>query len=158
MSKIATCLWFAKDAEEAARLYCSLVPDSRIDHVWRSPADNPGNKKGDVLLVEFTLAGQSYQGLNGGERVDYGHAASISVEAEDQADVDRYWSALLEGGGKEVQCGWLNDRFGVPWQVVPRVLSGIMRGGDEAARTRAFEAMTQMVKLDVAALEAAARG
>ena len=139
MSKIATCLWFGKDAEEAAKLYTSLVPDSRIDGVWRSPIDNPGNKAGDVMLVEFTLAGQKYQGLNGGEPVDY-------------------WSALLDGGGKEVQCGWLTDRFGVPWQVVPKVLNDVMRGHDPGAAKRAFAAMMEMVKLDVAKIEAAVRG
>ena len=158
MSKIATCLWFAKDAEDAAKLYTSLVPDSRIDHVWRSPGDNPGGKEGDVLLVEFTLAGQSYQGLNGGRREDYGNAASISVEAEDQADVDRYWNALIADGGKEIQCGWLNDRFGVPWQVVPKIMGEVMRSDDAAARKRAFTAMMDMVKFDVAKIEAAVRG
>ena len=158
MPKIATCLWFGKDAEDAAKLYTSLVPDSRIDAVWRTPIDNPGTKTGEVALVEFTLAGQPYQGLNGGEKVDYGHAASIVVEAEDQADVDRYWSALLAGGGREVQCGWLTDSFGVPWQVVPRAMNSVMRGDDEAAKARAFEAMMRMVKFDVAAIEAAVRG
>lgn len=158
MPKVATCLWFGKDAEDAARLYVSLVPDSRIDGVWRTPADNPGGRAGEVMLVEFTLAGQKYQGLNGGQRVDYGHAASISVEATDQADVDRYWTALLDGGGKEVQCGWLTDRFGVPWQVVPKALNDVMRGEDAAAARRAFEAMMEMVKLDVARIEAAIRG
>ncbi len=158
MSKISTCLWFARDGEAAARLYVSLLPDSHIDHVQRSPGPWPGGEAGDAILVAFTLAGQSFQALNGGHAADYGTAASISVSCEDQAEVDRLWSALTADGGGEIQCGWLRDRWGVPWQIVPKVLPRLLASPDPAVTARVFEAMTRMVKLDVAALERAAAG
>lgn len=159
MPKIATCLWFERDAEAAAAFYCTLVPDSRIDRVWRPPADYPAGKAGDPIMVEFTLAGQAMQGLNGGTRMaENSSAASIAVETEDQAETDRLWAALLEGGGKEIQCGWLTDRWGIPWQVVPRRLNELMTDPDRARAKRAMEAMMTMVKIDIAALEAAAAG
>jgi predicted 3-demethylubiquinone-9 3-methyltransferase (glyoxalase superfamily) len=158
MAKVRTCLWFASDAEEAIARYVSLVDGSRVDHVARSPGPWPGGKTGDVIVVDFTLGGQAYQALNGGSRADYGTAASLSFSCVDQAEVDRMWSALLEGGGKELQCGWLRDRWGIPWQIVPDVLPRLLDHRDRAVAARVFEAMTKMVKLDVAALERAAKG
>ncbi|CAN5177875.1 VOC family protein [soil metagenome] len=154
MSKIITCLWFGKDAEEAARLYTSLVPNSHIDSVNRSPVDYPGGKAGDVITVYFTLDGQQYLGLNGGEQVNYGNAASVVVMCDDQAEVDRLWDTLLEGG-KPMACGWLTDKFGVPWQVTPRRLVELINGPDHAVAKRVMEAMMGMVKLDIAGLEKA---
>lgn len=156
MSKVATCLWYAKDAEAAARLYCSLVPDSRIDHVQRSPVDNPGAAAGDVLLVASTLGGHAMQGLNGGIAEPYSNAASISVSCDDQAEVDRIWDGLIADGGKPIQCGWLNDRWRVPWQIVPAVLPRLLADPDPARAARAMTAMIGMVKLDIAELERAA--
>ena len=157
MPKVATCLWFERDAEAAAELYCSLLPDSRIDKVWRAPADYPAGSEGDPILVEFTLAGAAMQGLNGGRKMpENSSAASIAVETEDQAETDRLWAALTADGGKEVQCGWLNDRWGIPWQIVPRRLNELMTDPDRAKAQRAMAAMMTMVKIDIAALEAAA--
>lgn len=158
MSKVSTCLWFERDGEAAARLYVSLVPDSRIDHVQRSPGPSPAGEAGDALLVAFTLAGQSFQALNGGTRAEYGTAASISVMCRDQAEVDRLWAALTADGGQEIMCGWLRDRWGVPWQIVPEALPRLLASPDAGVAGRAFAAMQGMVKLDVAALERAARG
>ena len=158
MSKVGTCLWFDTGAEEAARLYVSLVPGSRIDHVQRAPADWPGGKAGDAILVAFTLGGQSFQGLNGGSPAEYGFAASISVACADQGEVDRLWSALTADGGSEIMCGWLRDRWGVPWQIVPEALPRLLADPDPALSARVFAAMQQMVKLDIAALERAAAG
>jgi predicted 3-demethylubiquinone-9 3-methyltransferase (glyoxalase superfamily) len=158
MTKVRTCLWFASDAEQAVGRYVSLVPDSRVEHVQTSPGPWPGGKAGEAIVVDFTLGGQGYQALNGGSRVDYGTAASISVSCVDQAEVDRMWSALVEGGGKEIQCGWLRDRWGVPWQIVPEVLPRLLGDKDRALAGRVFDAMQKMVKIDVAALERAAKG
>jgi predicted 3-demethylubiquinone-9 3-methyltransferase (glyoxalase superfamily) len=158
MSKIITCLWFGRDAEEAARLYASLIPNSSVDGVHRAPTDYPGGKAGDVLTVDFTLDGAKFLGLNGGERADYGTAASIIVQVDDQAELDRLWDALLAGGGEPKACGWLNDRFGVPWQVTPRRLLELTTSPDRAVAARAFEAMMEMIKIDIAALERAAQG
>jgi predicted 3-demethylubiquinone-9 3-methyltransferase (glyoxalase superfamily) len=155
MSKITPCLWYATEAEEAARFYVSLLPDSRIDHVERSPADTPGPKAGAVLMVQFTLAGQSFLALNGGGRLEYNNSASLIIECDDQAEVDRLWDALIEGGRAQ-QCGWLNDRWGVPWQITPRVLMQLMTDPDRAKAKRAMEAMMTMVKIDIAELERAA--
>jgi predicted 3-demethylubiquinone-9 3-methyltransferase (glyoxalase superfamily) len=158
MSKISTCLWFGKDAEAAVRLYVSLVPDSRIEHIQRSPADWPGGQAGEVILVAFTLGGQSFQALNGGSPADYGTAASISVSCSGQAEVDRLWTALTAGGGAEIVCGWLRDKWGVPWQIVPEILPRFLADPDPGVSGRVFAAMTKMVKLDIAALERAAAG
>ena len=122
MSKVSTCLWFGKDAEAAVRFYVSLVPDSSLTHIQRSPANWPGGEAGDVIMVTFTLGGQSFQALNGGAPSSYGTAASISVECADQAEVDRLWTALVADGGSEIMCGWLRDKWGVPWQIVPETL------------------------------------
>lgn len=158
MSKISPCLWFKDQAEEAARLYVSLIPDSRIDHIQRNVADSPAGKEGTVLVVAFTLAGQSFQALNGGNAQDYSHAMSLSVDCADQAEVDRLWDGLLQGGGRPEQCGWLRDRFGVPWQIVPSIMPKLLGDPDPARAQRAMRAMMGMVKLDVAALQAAADG
>lgn len=158
MSKVSTCLWFGKDAEEAVRFYVSLLPGSEIEHVLRSPGPWPGGEVGDVILVTFSLNGQSYQALNGGTPAAYGTAASISVACADQAEVDRLWAALTANGGSEIACGWLRDRWGVPWQIVPEVLPRLLADPDAAVSGRVFLAMQGMVKLHVAALERAAAG
>ena len=156
MSQVATCLWFAKDAEPAVAAYVALIPGSRIERVLRAPAPWPGGAAGEMLMLDFTLAGQNYQALNGGARADYGTAASISVQCADQAEVDRLWSALAADGGQEIMCGWLRDRWGVPWQIVPQMLPPLLSDPDPEVAARVFTAMTQMVKLDIAALERAA--
>jgi predicted 3-demethylubiquinone-9 3-methyltransferase (glyoxalase superfamily) len=158
MQKISPCLWFDGRAEEAARFYTGIFPDSRIDHVQKSPIDYPGGKVGDVLLVEFTLAGQRYQALNGGPHDTFNDAISLSVTCKDQAEVNRYWDALTADGGKPVMCGWLKDKYGVSWQIVPEALMAMIRDKDRAKSKRAMEAMMQMVKLDVGALQRAFDG
>ena len=156
--KITPCLWFESDVEEAAHFYTSVFPNSSIDKVQRTPADTPGPKAGSVLVVEFTIAGQRYQALNGGPHHKFNDAISLSVDCADQVEVDRYWAALTSGGGKPVQCGWLKDKYGLSWQIVPRRLTELLSDPDPARGKRVMEAMLKMVKLDVAALEAAARG
>jgi predicted 3-demethylubiquinone-9 3-methyltransferase (glyoxalase superfamily) len=156
MSKITTCLWFEKDAEAAARFYVSLVPGSSLDHIQRSPGMWPGGEAGDVIMVTFTLGGQRYQALNGGTPANYGTVASISAECADQAEVDRLWIALTAAGGSEMMCGWLRDKWGVPWQIVPEPLRRLLADPDRGVSSRVFAAMKQMVKLDIAALERAA--
>jgi predicted 3-demethylubiquinone-9 3-methyltransferase (glyoxalase superfamily) len=158
MSKVSTCLWFGKDAEAAVRFYVSLVPGSNLGNVLRSPGAWPGGETGDVILMTFTLGGQSFQALNGGAPAEYGTAASISVECADQAEVDRLWTALTADGGAEIMCGWLRDRWGIPWQIVPKILPPLLAHPDPAVSARVFAAMQEMVKLDVAALERAAAG
>jgi len=156
--KITPCLWFEGVAEEAVRFYTSVFPGSSIDKIQRSPADTPGNREGDVLVVGFTLAGRSFLALNGGPHDRFNDAVSMSVDCADQAEVDRYWSALTADGGRPVQCGWLKDRYGLSWQIVPRRLIELLSGPDPAAAKRVMQAMLEMVKLDIAALEAAALG
>jgi predicted 3-demethylubiquinone-9 3-methyltransferase (glyoxalase superfamily) len=156
--RVTPCLWFDGQAEEAANFYVSLLPDSRIDKVSRAPGDYPSGKAGNVLLVEFTLDGRAYQALNGGPQFKLTEAFSLSVACADQAEVDRLWSALTADGGKAVQCGWLKDRFGLSWQIVPEALSRMMKSGDAAQSARVFKAMMQMVKLDIAQLERAYAG
>ena len=158
MSKITPCLWFDGVAEEAANLYVSLLPDSRIDRVNRAPADNPSTPAGAVLMVEFTLADQPFLGLNGGPQFKFTEAVSFTIACEDQAEIDRLWDALTADGGKPVQCGWLKDRYGLSWQIVPKAMGKLMAGDDPAGAKRAMEAMMKMVKLDIAELERAYRG
>lgn len=158
MSNVTTCLWFGKDAEAAIAFYVSIVPDSKIEHVQRSPAPWPGGETGEVIVIGFRLGGQSFMALNGGKPADYGTAASISVKCADQAEVDRLWSALTGNGGAEIMCGWLRDRWGVPWQIVPEALPRLLADADPGVAARVFQAMMGMVKLDVAALERAATG
>lgn len=158
MPKIAPCLWFDGQAEEAAELYTSLFPDSRIDKIVRSPADNPSTPKGAVLTVDFTLAGQQFIGLNGGPEFPFTEAVSFAIDCEDQAEVDRFWEALIARGGSPGQCGWLKDRFGVSWQVIPKVLPQVLSGPDREGAARAMQAMLQMTKIDVAKLREAYDG
>ena len=157
MSKIAPCLWFDGEAEEAAKLYVSLLPDSRIDHVQKNVTDSPAGKAGSVLIVKFTLAGQRFLALNGGTRFEYTHAISFQVDCADQAEVDRLWDGLSDGGAVE-RCGWLKDRYGVSWQIVPSVLPQLLGDPDPAKAQRVMQAMLQMVKLDIAGLKAAHAG
>ena len=158
MSKVSTCLWFGKDAEAAVRFYVSLVPESRLEHIMRSPGDWPGGKAGEVIMLSFTLGGQSFRALNGGAPANYGTAASITVTCADQTEVDRLWTALTADGGAEIMCGWLRDKWGVPWQIVPETLMRLMTDDHPAVAARVFDAMTKMIKLDIAALERAAAG
>lgn len=157
MSKITPCLWFDGNAEEAANFYVSLLPDSRIDDIVNSPANNPSTPEGAVLLVEFTLAGSRFTGLNGGPAFPFTEAVSFQIDCEDQAEVDRLWDALSAHPENE-QCGWVKDRFGLSWQIVPKALPRLMSTGDADSRRRVMEAMLKMKKLDVAALERAAAG
>ena len=157
MSKISPCLWFDGEAEEAAKLYVSLLPNSRIDHVQKNVMDSPAGKAGTVLVVEFTLAGQSFMALNGGRRFEYTHAISLKIDCADQAEVDRLWDKLSDGGKVE-QCGWLKDRYGVSWQIVPAVLPKLLGDPDPANAQRVMQAMLGMVKLDIAGLERAYKG
>lgn len=152
MSRITPCLWFRNQAEEAARFYCSILPDSRIDRILKATVDSPGPKVGDVLLVEFTLAGQKFQAINGGIDADYGLAVSMSFGARDQAELDRVWNALLEGGAAQ-QCGWLADRYGLHWQIVPERMGEIM--ADPAKARAATTEVFKMVKIDIATIEKA---
>lgn len=155
--KIIPCLWFDKQAEEAAKFYVSLLPDSRIDEVQTSPGDYPNGKAGDVILVEFTLAGSRYTALNGGPEFKFNEAISLQIDCEDQAEVDRLWDALSAVPESE-QCGWLKDRYGLSWQIVPRILTELLSDGSPEVKLRVFNAMMEMKKLDVAALKAAAEG
>lgn len=152
MSKIAPCLWFDGQAEEAARFYTSLLPDSHIDKIRRAPGDYPSGKKGNVLMVEFTLAGQPYTGLNGGPHFKFNEAISIQIYCDDQAECDRLSDALSAVPEAE-QCGWVKDRFGLSWQIVPRAMIRMMDEPDPAKAQRVWEAMMQMKRIDIAALE-----
>jgi predicted 3-demethylubiquinone-9 3-methyltransferase (glyoxalase superfamily) len=158
MSKITPCLWYDGKAEEAANFYVSLLPDSRIDKVVRSPADYPAGKAGDVLMVEFTLAGQSYLAMNGGPGPVFTDATSFIINCDDQAEVDRLWDALTANGGTPVACGWLKDRYGFPWQITPVELPKMIAGPDPKKARRAMEAMMDMVKLDIGELRRAYEG
>jgi predicted 3-demethylubiquinone-9 3-methyltransferase (glyoxalase superfamily) len=158
MSKVTPCLWFASEAEEAANFYVSLLPDSRIETVQRNNVDSPGGKAGTVLVVEFTLGGQRFMALNGGMRMDYTHAVSFKIDCADQAEVDRLWDALLSGGGEPSRCGWLKDRYGLSWQIVPTALPKYLGGSDRAGAARAMQAMLKMVKLDIEDLRCAYEG
>ncbi len=158
MSKISPCLWFDGTAEEAAQFYTSILPDSRIESLQRAPADNPSTEGGAVLTVNFTLAGQQFIGLNGGLEFAFNEAISFSIDCADQAEVDRLWDALVEGGGEHSVCGWLKDRFGVSWQVIPRQLSELLGGPDREGAAHAMQAMLQMTKIDVAKLREAYEG
>jgi predicted 3-demethylubiquinone-9 3-methyltransferase (glyoxalase superfamily) len=158
MSKISPCLWFNGEAEEAANFYVSLLPGSRIENVARNTTDGPGGKSGSVLVVDFTVAGQRFMALNGGMKVNYTIAVSFKIDCADQAEVDRLWDALLANGGEASRCGWLKDRYGVSWQIVPTDLPKYIGGADRAGAARAMQAMLGMVKLDIAALKKAYEG
>ncbi len=155
--KNTVCLWYDHDAEEAARFYAATFPNSAVGAVHRAPSDYPAGKAGDVLTVEFTVCGVACIGLNGGPQFKHNEAFSFQIATDDQAETDRYWNAIVRNGGAESQCGWCRDKWGLSWQITPRVLINAMaRGGDVAKR--AFEAMMPMMKIDVAGIEAAVRG
>jgi predicted 3-demethylubiquinone-9 3-methyltransferase (glyoxalase superfamily) len=157
MAKIVPHLWYSREAEEAARFYASIFPDSRVDRVTALASDSPSGPAGSVKIVEFTLFGQPFQAISAGPLDPFNHAVSFVVNCADQAEVDRYWNALLDGGKAE-QCGWLKDRYGLSWQIVPAALGRLMTDPDKAKVKRVGDAMLKMVKLDVAGLEAAAEG
>jgi predicted 3-demethylubiquinone-9 3-methyltransferase (glyoxalase superfamily) len=156
-AKIYPFLWYAKEAEQAARFYASIFPDSRVDRVVAMQSESPSGPPGSVKVVDFTLFGQPFQAMTAGPHHEFNDAISIVVECDDQAELDRYWNALLDGGQSQA-CGWLIDRYGVRWQIVPAALVGMMGDEDKARSRRVSDAMLQMVKLDVAALERAYRG
>ena len=156
--KIFPNFWFVKEAEEAARFYASIFPDSRVDRVFTIPSDTPSGPAGSVKIVDFTLFGQRFQALSAGPLDPFNHAISMVVQCDDQAEVDRYWAALLQGGGVEEQCGWLRDRYGVSWQVIPSTMDDLMAYSDLARARRVTDAMLKMVKLDIAKLKAAYEG
>jgi predicted 3-demethylubiquinone-9 3-methyltransferase (glyoxalase superfamily) len=156
-SKIFTFLWYATEAEEAAKFYASVFPDSRVDRVTTLQSDSPSGPPGSVKVVDFTLLGQRFQAMSAGPHHDFNDAVSIAVLCDDQAELDRYWNALLQGGGKAQACGWLIDRFGLRWQIVPAALDEMMADKDPARSKRVTDAMLKMVKLDIAALERAYR-
>ena len=157
MSKIAPCLWFDGEAEEAANFYVSLLPESRIDRIQRNVTDAQAGKAGSVLVVSFTLAGQRFLAINGGTRFEYTPAISFQVDCADQAEVDQLWDAL-SGGGSTERCGWLKDRYGISWQIVPAILPKLLGDRDPAKAQRVMQAMLRMSKLDIAGLEAAHAG
>ena len=156
-NKNTICLWYDKDAEAAANFYSQTFPNSTVGKVNRAPSDFPSGKAGDVITVEFTVAGVPCIGLNGGPTFKHNEAFSFQIATEDQAETDRYWNAIVGNGGEESECGWCKDKWGISWQITPRVLTeALAAGGDEAKR--AFDAMMTMQKIDVAAIEAARRG
>jgi predicted 3-demethylubiquinone-9 3-methyltransferase (glyoxalase superfamily) len=157
-AKNTVCLWYHGDAEEAARFYAQTFPNSSLDPVHRAPGDYPAGKKGDVLTVEFTLMGVACLGINGGPGVKHSWAFSFQVATVDQAETDRYWNAIVGNGGTENACGWCQDKWGLSWQITPTALTKAVTGTDAAAAQRAWEAMLQMKKIDVAKIEAAVRG
>jgi predicted 3-demethylubiquinone-9 3-methyltransferase (glyoxalase superfamily) len=157
-SKIFTHLWYAKEAEEAAAYYASIFPDSRVDRVTAMPSDTPSGPAGSVKVVDFTLMGQRFQAISAGPHHEFNDAISIVVLCDDQAELDRYWDALIGGGGRPQACGWLIDRFGLRWQIVPSRMDDLMSTADPERAKRVTDAMLEMIKLDVAALERAYRG
>jgi 2-polyprenyl-6-hydroxyphenyl methylase/3-demethylubiquinone-9 3-methyltransferase len=155
--KNTICLWFDKDAEDAARFYAATFPDSEVTAVRKAPGDYPDGKEGDILTVEFTVCGVPCLGLNGGPAFQHSEAFSFQIATDDQEETDRYWYAIVENGGEESQCGWCKDRWGLSWQITPRTLTEAMAAGGAEAK-RAFDAMMTMGKIDVAAIDAARRG
>ena len=155
--KNTICLWFNKDAHEAARFYAATFPDSEVIAVRKAPADYPGGKEGDVLTVEFTVLGIPCLGLNGGQTFRHSEAFSFQIATDNQEETDRYWNAIVGNGGQESQCGWCKDRWGLSWQVTPRTLTEAFNAGGAEAK-RAFAAMMKMKKIDVAAIENARKG
>lgn len=156
VNKNAVCLWFERDAEEAARFYAEIFPQSHVGTIYKAPSDYPDGNAGDTLLVEFVVAGIPCVGLNGGPHHKPCEAFSFQIYTEDQEETDRYWAAIVGNGGQESQCGWCKDKWGISWQIRPRILIDALAGGGQIAR-RAFEAMMPMKKIDIAALEAAMR-
>ncbi len=156
--KNTVCLWYERDAEQAALFYAKTFPDSSVDAVHRAPGDYPSGKEGDVWLVEFTVMGVPCLGLNGGPQFTHSAAFSFQVVTEDQAETDRYWSTIVGNGGEESACGWCKDKWGIYWQITPMVLIKALNGPDRAAAKRALDATMPMRKIDIAAIEAAVRG
>src|SRR5499425_378561 len=156
--KNVICLWFDKDAHDAAKFYAATVPNSQVSAVHRAPSDYPSGKKGDVLTVDFTVVGIPCLGLNGGPAFKHTEAFSFQIATDDQAETDRYWSAIIGNGGQESACGWCKNKWGLSWQITPIALTKAITDPDPAAANRAFEAMMQMKKIDIAAIEAALRG
>ncbi len=157
MNKNTICLWYDHDAEEAARFYAATFPNSSVGKIHLAPSDYPDGKQGGVILVDFTVCGIPCVGLNGGPTFRHNEAFSFLIQTEDQAETDRYWNAIVGNGGRESQCGWCKDKWGISWQITPRILMATMAKGGEPAR-RVFEAMMPMGKIDVATIAAAARG
>ncbi len=157
-SKNTICLWYDGAAVEAAHFYAESFPDSRVERITRAPSDYPAGKQGDVLTVEFTVAGIPCLGLNGGPQVKHSEAFSFQIATDDQAETDRLWNAIVANGGQASECGWCKDRWGISWQITPRVLMSALSGADPAVAKRVFEAMMTMGKIDVAAIEAARLG
>jgi len=157
MAKNTICLWYDHDAQEAANFYAQTFPDSSVGAIHRAPSDYPGGKAGTPLVVEFTVCGVACIGLNGGAAFKHNESFSFQIATDDQAETDRYWNAIVGNGGAESECGWCKDQWGVSWQITPRILTEAMAQGGEVAG-RAFAAMMQMRKIDVAAIEAAVRG
>lgn len=158
MQKIIPHLWYTREAEEAAAFYASIFPNSRVTRVTALPSESPSGPPGSVKVVEFTLFGQPFVAMSAGPLDPFNHAVSFVVNCDTQAELDRYWNALLEGGGSAEQCGWLKDRFGLSWQIVPTMLGELMSDPDPVKARRASDAMMKMVKLDIAALQAAYAG
>jgi len=158
LPKNSVCLWYDGTAEEAFRFYAATFPDTRLDRVYHAPGDYPDGHVGDVLFVQGTIVGLPAVGLNGGSRFPQSEAFSFQVITEDQAETDRYWNAVVGNGGQESQCGWCKDKWGVSWQITPRVLMDVHWKAEPAAAKRAFDAMLAMKKIDVAAIEAALKG
>ena len=158
MNKNTICLWYVDDAEEAAHFYARTFPNSAVGAVRRAPSDFPGGKAGQVLTVEFTVCGVPCFGLNGGDVFKHSEAFSFQIATEDQAETDRYWNAIVGNGGAESACGWCKDKWGLSWQITPRLLLEAVTDKDRAAAKRAFEAMMEMTKIDIATIEAARRG
>jgi predicted 3-demethylubiquinone-9 3-methyltransferase (glyoxalase superfamily) len=157
-AKNTICIWYDRDAEEAARFYAATFPDSSVGKVVRAPGDFPSGKTGDVLVVEFTVMGIPCIGLNGGPAFTHTEAFSFQVATEDQAETDRYWNAIVGNGGQESACGWCKDKWGISWQITPVALTEAIADPDPAAAARAFTAMMEMGKIDIAAIEAALKG
>jgi predicted 3-demethylubiquinone-9 3-methyltransferase (glyoxalase superfamily) len=156
-AKIYTHLWYAREAEEAARFYASIFPDSRVDRVTSLASESPSGPPGSVKVVDFTVLGQRFQAISAGPHHEFNDAISLVVLCDDQAELDRYWDALLEGGGRPQACGWLIDRFGLRWQIVPAILDELMSDTDQARSKKVTDALLKMVKLDIATLEKAYR-
>src|SRR6185503_3864785 len=156
--KNTICLWYDGGAVDAANFYAKTFPDSSVGAIHRAPGDYPDGKKGDVLTVEFTVAGIPCIGLNGGPQFKHSEAFSFQIATDDQAETDRLWNAIVKNGGEESQCGWCRDRWGLSWQITPRVLIAAVTDPDPAKAKRAFEAMMKMKKIDIAAIEAARKG
>ena len=158
ISKNTVCLWFNSDAEQAARFYAETIPDSSVGTIYTAPSDFPGGKEGQVLTVAFTVAGIPCIGLNGGPAFQQSEAFSFQIATDDQAETDRLWNAIVENGGQASACGWCKDKWGLSWQITPRILTAAIADPDRAVAKRAFTAMMQMGKIDIAAIEAALRG